>query len=55
MDFSLITLGCDKNRVDSEKMLYNLLNAGHRLVNESDAEFVVINTCAFIDLSLIHI
>lgn len=49
MDFSLITLGCDKNRVDSEKMLYNLLNAGHRLVNESDAEFVVINTCAFID------
>ncbi len=49
MDFSLITLGCDKNRVDSEKMLYNLQNAGHRLVNESDAEFVVINTCAFID------
>ncbi len=49
MDFSLITLGCDKNRVDSEKMLYNLQNAGHTLVNEKDAEFIIINTCAFID------
>ncbi len=49
MDFSLITLGCDKNRVDSEKMLYNLQNAGHTLVNEEVAEFIVINTCAFID------
>lgn len=49
MDFSLITLGCDKNRVDSEKMLFNLQNAGHRLVNENEAEFIIINTCAFID------
>ena len=49
MDFSLVTLGCDKNRVDSEKMLYNLQNAGHTLVNEEQAEFIVINTCAFID------
>lgn len=49
MDFSLITLGCDKNRVDSEKMLFNLQNAGHSLVNEKEAEFIVINTCAFID------
>lgn len=49
MDFSLITLGCDKNRVDSEKMLFNLQKAGHRLVNEEEAEFIIINTCAFID------
>ena len=49
MKVLLISLGCDKNLVDSEVMLGLLNKAGHELTNdETDAEAVVINTCAFI-------
>ena len=45
----LETLGCVKNRVDSEIMLGGLINDGFRLTQEADeAEIVVINTCGFI-------
>lgn len=45
----LVSLGCPKNRVDSEIMLGSLLNDGYRLVDEPDkAEVIVINSCAFI-------
>jgi ribosomal protein S12 methylthiotransferase len=48
--FSVITLGCDKNTVDSERILATLV--GHGAVYESepaDAELLIVNTCAFID------
>src|SRR5512138_621385 len=46
----LVTLGCDKNTVDSERQLGRLLGAGARVVDEADgADVVVINTCGFID------
>ena len=49
MKVLLISLGCDKNLVDSEVMLGLLNKAGHELTNdETEAEAVVINTCAFI-------
>lgn len=49
MKVLLISLGCDKNLVDSEVMLGLLNKAGHELSNdETEAEAVVINTCAFI-------
>lgn len=49
MKVLLISLGCDKNLVDSEVMLGILNKAGHELTNdETEAEAVVINTCAFI-------
>ena len=49
MKVLLISLGCDKNLVDSEVMLRLLNKAGHELTNdETEAEAVVINTCAFI-------
>ncbi|CCZ92365.1 ribosomal protein S12 methylthiotransferase RimO [Coprococcus eutactus CAG:665] len=49
MKVLLISLGCDKNLVDSEVMLGLLNTAGHELTNdETEAEAVVINTCAFI-------
>lgn len=49
MKVLLISLGCDKNLVDSEVMLGLLDKAGHELTNdETEAEAVVINTCAFI-------
>ncbi len=49
MKVLLISLGCDKNLVDSEVMLGLLNKVGHELTNdETEAEAVVINTCAFI-------
>ena len=49
MNIFFVSLGCDKNLVDSEVMLGLLNKAGHELTNdETEAEAVVINTCAFI-------
>lgn len=46
----MISLGCDKNRVDSEKVLFSLQSAGYKLVSDADeADIIIINTCAFID------
>ncbi len=45
----LLSLGCPKNRVDSEVMLGTLLDRGYQLVQEPDAaEVILINSCAFI-------
>lgn len=49
MKVLLISLGCDKNLVDSEVMLGLLNKAGHQLTNdETEADVVVVNTCSFI-------
>ena len=51
MKIHMISLGCDKNRVDSEKMLSNLLEKypGSELTDDpAEADITVINTCAFI-------
>lgn len=51
MKIHMISLGCDKNRVDSEKMLFNLLEKypGSELTDDpAEADITVINTCAFI-------
>ena len=46
----LISLGCSKNRVDSELMLAILRDAGHTLTaDERKAEILIVNTCGFID------
>jgi ribosomal protein S12 methylthiotransferase len=44
----IITLGCDKNTVDSERISAGLAAAGARL-DDADADIIVINTCGFID------
>ncbi|MDB4875649.1 MAG: Ribosomal protein methylthiotransferase rimO [Gemmatimonadetes bacterium] len=50
MKFSLITLGCDKNTVDSERYLAQLADRGAEYTeNMSDADVIVVNTCGFID------
>ena len=44
-----ISLGCDKNLVDSEKMLGLLQDKGYTIVeDEASADAVIINTCCFI-------
>jgi ribosomal protein S12 methylthiotransferase len=46
---ALVTLGCDKNTVDSERMMAALVGHGARVSsNVSDAEVVIVNTCGFI-------
>jgi ribosomal protein S12 methylthiotransferase len=48
--YAFISLGCPKNLVDSEQMLGLLQRDGYRLVTHPDqSDFVVINTCGFID------
>ncbi len=50
--YAFISLGCPKNLVDSEKMLGTLALDGYALVSEPDqADFVIVNTCGFIESS----
>ena len=47
--FGVISLGCDKNRVDTEKLLGLLKDKGCRLTDDlQKAQIVVVNTCAFL-------
>ena len=46
----MVSLGCDKNRIDSEIMLSILSKNGYNVVNnEKDADIIIINTCGFIE------
>ncbi len=50
MKLLLISLGCDKNLVDSEVMLGMLAQKGYTFTDdETEAEAVVVNTCCFIN------
>ncbi|MDR2047457.1 MAG: 30S ribosomal protein S12 methylthiotransferase RimO [Clostridiales bacterium] len=45
-----ISLGCDKNRLDTEYMIAALKNDGYAVTNDKDAaDIIVVNTCGFID------
>lgn len=46
---ALISLGCDKNLVDSQRMMASLQEAGYQpIAEEKEAEVIVIQTCCFI-------
>ncbi len=46
----LVSLGCPKNQVDAEQMLYTLKNSGFEIgVPEAEADAIIINTCGFIE------
>ena len=48
--FAMISLGCAKNLVNSEQMLYLMSEAGYTLVPEPEgADLAIVNTCGFID------
>ena len=50
MNIGFITLGCDKNTVDSERYLAQLVDHGARHTTQLErADVIVINTCGFID------
>ena len=46
----MVSLGCPKNQVDAEHMLYNLREEGYEIEPDAAlAEVVIINTCGFIE------
>lgn len=47
----LVSLGCDKNRVDSEIVLSKLNKNFEIVKDEKDAEIILVNTCGFIEAS----
>ena len=49
LKIGMVSLGCSKNLVDSERMLYKMRNHGYKLVTEpGEADIAVVNTCGFI-------
>lgn len=45
----MVSLGCNKNQVDAERMLHKIKKAGYQLVSDAAlADIAVINTCGFI-------
>ena len=49
MKVGIVSLGCDKNRLDSEQMLNNI-NAEYLIVNNPEAaDVIIVNTCGFIE------
>lgn len=50
--YGVISLGCDKNRVDSEKLLSIIKSRGCRITDDlQSANVVIVNTCAFLNSS----
>ena len=50
MKIALVNHGCPKNLVDAEWMLGHLIEKGYEItLNENEAEYVIVNTCAFIN------
>lgn len=47
--FAVVSLGCDKNRVDTERMIGKLSDVISLTSDPADAEIIIINTCAFIE------
>ena len=48
--FGMISLGCDKNRVDGERLLGEIKRHGCELTDDlSRAQIVIVNTCAFLN------
>lgn len=45
----LASLGCDKNRIDSENLLAKLSKLGCEFAPQEQADAIIVNTCAFID------
>lgn len=49
MDIYFVSLGCDKNFVDSEMMVTSLRKSGYNITySAEDAEIIIVNTCCFI-------
>lgn len=46
----MVSLGCNKNQVDAERMLYKIREAGYQLIADAAlSDIVIVNTCGFIE------
>src|SRR5204862_5051487 len=51
--YNIVTLGCEKNNVDSEGMASLLSGAGYEQADQpGDADVVIVNTCAFLQAAV---
>ena len=49
-EVAVVSLGCDKNRIDTEHMLSYLSDGGYCITDDFDsASVIIVNTCAFIE------
>ena len=56
MNIFFVSLGCDKNLVDSEEMLGALTSGGYSITDdESKADVIIVNTCCFIQIGRAHV
>lgn len=47
---AIVSLGCDKNRVDTENMLFGLSQCDFAVTSDfAEADIIIVNTCAFIE------
>lgn len=50
LKIGMISLGCEKNRIDGEVMLAQLTDAGYEIcADEEDCDVIIVHTCTFID------
>ena len=48
--FGMISLGCDKNRVDGERLLGEIVQRGYSITDDlGKAQVLIVNTCAFLN------
>ena len=48
--FGMISLGCDKNRVDAERLLGEIRKKGYQITDDiTEANILIVNTCAFLN------
>ena len=49
LKLGVVSLGCDKNTIDTEMFLGNLVNKYDLTTNEKEADILIVNTCSFIE------
>lgn len=49
LKLGVVSLGCDKNTIDTEMFLGSLVDKYELTLNESEADILIVNTCAFIE------
>lgn len=51
--YTVVSLGCPKNRVDTEKIMFVMTEAGYQFTEAAtEADVIIINTCAFIEAAV---
>lgn len=49
LKIGIVSLGCDKNRIDSEIIVGNIITQNEIVIDAGDADVIIVNTCGFIE------